>query len=53
MTITAYKCGRCQYDRSVSFWYGTCTLHSDTQATNKRQTKESDNQMVIYDIEGV
>jgi hypothetical protein len=53
MTITVYKCGSCQYDSSVSFWYGSCTLSSDTQATNKRQTKEPSNQMVIHDIEGV
>jgi len=53
MTLTISPSGHCQYDISTIEWYGTCTLRSDKQVTNKRQTEVSDNQIDIYDIEGV
>jgi len=53
MTLTISASGRCQYDSSTIEWYGTCTLISDKQATSERQTEVSDNQIDIYDIEGV
>lgn len=53
MTLTISPSGHCQYDSGVIEWYGTCTLISDKQATSKRQTEVPDNQIDIYDIEGV
>ena len=53
MTLTISPSGRCQYDSSTTEWYGTCTFRSDKPATSERQTEVPDNQIDIYDIEGV